>query len=132
MTTWNVSDLEIAPASVIRQAARDLASVLAATAQFQAFEEASACLRQDAAAQQSMRAYQEKQRALQALLLLGVVGPEERAELERLQQVFVHQSAVVAYRKAEADLRALFQTTADQLSRMIDFDFAAACSTGCC
>jgi len=132
MTSIGVSDLEIAPPSVIKQAAIDFAAALAASSQFQLFEAASACLREDLAAQQAMRAYQEKQHALQGLLLLNAVSEEEQAELERLRQVFLDKPAVIDYLEAEANLRTLCQKSANQLSQMIDFDFAAACSTGCC
>ena len=132
MTSIGVSDLEIAPPSVIRQAALDFAAALAASSQFQLFEAASACLTEDLAAQQAMRAYQEKQQALQGLLLLNAVSEEEQAELERLRKVFLDKPAVIDYLEAEANLRTLCQKSANQLSQLIDFDFAAACSTGCC
>ena len=132
MTSIGVSDLEIAPPSVIKQAAIDFAAALAASSQFQLFEAASACLREDLAAQQAMRAYQEKQQALQGLLLLNAVSEEEQAELERLRKVFLDKPAVIDYLEAEANPRTLCQKSANQLSQMIDFDFAAACSTGCC
>jgi len=132
MTSIGVSDLEIAPPSMIKQAALDFAAALAASSQFQLFEAASACLIEDLAAQQAMRAYQEKQQALQGLLLLNAVSEEEQAELERLRKVFLDKPAVIDYLEAEANLRTLCQKSANQLSQMIDFDFAAACSTGCC
>jgi cell fate (sporulation/competence/biofilm development) regulator YlbF (YheA/YmcA/DUF963 family) len=132
MTSIGISDLEIASASVIKQATCDFAKALAASSQFQRFEAASALLREDLAAQQAMRAYQEKQQALQGLLLLNAVSEEEQAELERLRKVFLDKPAVIDYLKAEANLRTLCQKSANQLSQMIDFDFAAACSTGCC
>jgi len=132
MISIGVSDLEIAPPSVIKQAALDFAAALAASSQFQLFEAASACLTEDLVAQQAMRAYQEKQQALQGLLLLNAVSEEEQAELERLRKVFLDKPAVIDYLEAEANLRTLCQKSANQLSQMIDFDFAAACSTGCC
>lgn len=132
MTSIDISDLEIAPASVIKQAALDFAEALAASSQFQLFEEATACLREDLAAQQAMRAYQEKQQALQALLLLDAVSEEERADLEHLRKSFLDKPAVIDYLEAEANLRSLCQATANQLSQMIGFNFVAACGTGCC
>jgi cell fate (sporulation/competence/biofilm development) regulator YlbF (YheA/YmcA/DUF963 family) len=132
MTSIGISDLEIAPPLVIKQAALDYAAALAASSQFQLFEAASARLKEDLAAQQAMRAYQEKQQTLQALLLLDEVSVEERADLERLRKVFLDKPAAIDYLEAEANLRTLCQETAKQLSQMIDYDFVAACSTGCC
>lgn len=132
MTSISISDLEIAPPSVIKQAALDFAEALAASPQFQRFEAASARLREDLTAQQAMQLCQEKQQSLQALLLLDAVSEGDRAELERLRKAFLDEPAVIDYLEAEANLRTLCQRTANDLSQMIGFNFAAACSTGCC
>lgn len=132
MTTLYVDELEVAPPAVVRQAARDFAAALASTAEFQALEEAAATLQDDATARQAMLAYQEKQRSLQGLLLLGALSTEEQNELEQLRQVYLDQPAVDAYLRAETNLRALCQQAGTALSATIDFDFAAACGGGCC
>lgn len=127
-----VSDLEIAAPEVVRQAAHDLAAALAATPQFQAFQAANTRLRQDAEAQAAIRAYQQKQQALQMMLMLNAVSPEDRAELNRLYQAFAMRPSVQTYIQAEAGVRGLCQAIGDRLSHNIGFDFAAACSSGCC
>lgn len=132
MTSISTSDLEIAPLSVIKQAARDFAGALVSSPQFQLFEAASVRLREDLEAQQAMQLYQEKQQSLQALLLLDAVSEEERAELEHLRKVFLDEPAVIDCLEAEANLRTLCQKTAADLSQMIEFNFVAACGTGCC
>ncbi len=132
MTSISISDLEVTPPSVIKQAAHDFAKALAESPAFQRFEAASARLREDSEAQQAMQLYQEKQQSLQAVLLLDAVSEEERAELERLRKVFLDEPAVIDYLEAEANLRTLCQKTAADLSQMIEFDFVAACGTGCC
>lgn len=132
MTDFVLNDLEIAPPSAVEQAARDFATALAETPQFKAFEEANERLRGDESAQRAMQAYQAKQNSLQALLMLNAVGAEEQAELEQLRDAFMAEASVVAYFQAEADLRALCQTTASLLSRHIGMDLAAVCSSGCC
>lgn len=132
MTTASISDLEVAPPSVVKQAALDFAAALAASSPLECFETASAHLRDDQAAQKAMRALQEKQQSLQAVLLLNAGSEAERAELEQLRQAFLDQPAVANYLEAEVELRQLCQRTAGLLSRMIDLDFAAACGTGCC
>jgi cell fate (sporulation/competence/biofilm development) regulator YlbF (YheA/YmcA/DUF963 family) len=132
MTDFVLNDLEIAPPSAVRQAARDFAAALAETPQFKAFEEASEHLRRDASAQRAMEAYQAKQTSLQALLMLNAVSAEEQAELEQLRNAFLVEASVVAYLQAEADLRGLCQRTADLLSQHIGLNYAAACVPGCC
>lgn len=127
-----LNELEIAPATVVQQAARDFAAALAETPQFRAFEEATERLNQDEAAQRAMGAYQDKQQALQAVLMLNAVSVEERVELESLRKTFLESPSVVAYVLAETELRAVCQEAASMLSQHIGLSFAAACSSGCC
>lgn len=132
MTTLYVDELEVAPPAVVRQAAHDFAAALAATTEFQTLEEAAAALQNDNAARQAMLAYQEKQRSLQGLLMLGALSKEEQTELEQLRQAYLAQPAVASYLRAETNLRTLCQQAGAALSATIDFDFASACGGGCC
>jgi cell fate (sporulation/competence/biofilm development) regulator YlbF (YheA/YmcA/DUF963 family) len=124
--------LEIAPPSVVSQAARDFARALAATRQFQAFEEAEHKLRTDQTAQRVIVRYQSKQQSMQMALMLNAATAEEQAELERLHEAFLNDSTVAAYLRAQGEATALFQTAADLLSRHIGLSFTAACGPGCC
>lgn len=132
MTLDLIDELEVAPPAVVRQAAHEFAAALATAPEFEALDEAAAKLRADAAARQAMAAFQEKQRSLQAVLMLGAASVEEQAELERLREAYLAQPAVTAYFQAEEQLRALCQQIAGTLSAYINFDFAAACGGGCC
>jgi cell fate (sporulation/competence/biofilm development) regulator YlbF (YheA/YmcA/DUF963 family) len=132
MADLMLNDIDIAPPEVVRHATRDLAAALAETPAFMAYEQAAAGFRQDEAAQRGIQAYQQKQQALQMLLMLNAVSPEDRAELNRLYQAFAGRPAVQTYVQAEADLRGVCQAVADRLSQHIGFDFAAACGSGCC
>jgi cell fate (sporulation/competence/biofilm development) regulator YlbF (YheA/YmcA/DUF963 family) len=127
-----IDELEVAPPAVVRQAAHDFAAALAAAPEFEALDEAAARLRADAAARQAMVAFQEKQRSLQAVLMLGAASVEEQAELERLREAYLAQPAVTAYFQAEEQLRVLCQQVAGTLSAYINFDYVAACGGGCC
>ncbi len=132
MADFAVSELDIAPPSVIRQAACDFAAALAETPQFEAFEVAVERLKNDQAAKLAMDAYQSKYASLEMMLRLRAVGPEDQAELVRLRKAVDDQPAVAAYRQAEADVRALCQMVGTQLSGYIGFDFAEVCSSGGC
>ncbi len=132
MTDIPLNELEIAPPSVVSQAARDFARALAATPQFQAFEEAEHRLRTDQAAQRVIGAYQSKQQSMRMALMLNAATTTERAELERLHQAFLNDPTVSAYLRAQSEVTALFQTAADLLSRHIGVSFTAACGPGCC
>jgi len=132
MTDLILNDIEIAPPEVARHATRDLAAALAETPAFMAFEQAAAVFRQDEAAQRAIQAYQQKQQALQVMLMLNAVSPEDRTELNRLYQAFATRPTVLAYVQAEAELRGTCQAVADRLSEQIGFDFVSACGSGCC
>ena len=93
------------------QAAREFAAVLAETPEYQAFDEAQLRLRRDPAAQEAIRAFQERQ---------------------RLQREMLAQPAVRAYVDAQERLSLLCQETAGLISEVIGLSFAASCGPGCC
>jgi cell fate (sporulation/competence/biofilm development) regulator YlbF (YheA/YmcA/DUF963 family) len=132
MPDFDVNELELAPPEVVRQSARDFAVALAETPQFKTYEEAIDRLNHDTAAQQAIDAFRAKRESLQAMLLLNAVSDADRAELQRLQNVFSSTPAVVAYAQAQADLMTICQTAADVLSQAIGLNYAAACGSGCC
>jgi cell fate (sporulation/competence/biofilm development) regulator YlbF (YheA/YmcA/DUF963 family) len=127
---WN--ELEIASASTVMHAARQFAQALVETEQFQAFERAYDQFRRDAQAQSSLSAYQQKQWSLKALLMLNAVSEEDRRELQRLQNEFYSQPAVVQYIRAQEELTRLCQLIGDQISDAIGIDYGSACRTGGC
>jgi len=125
-------DIEMASPSVVKQAARDFAAVLAETPQFRTFEQAAYAFRQDQTAQQAMQAYQQKQQSLRALVMLNALSAEQRDELERLQSAFINQPVVQEYFTAQAELATLCQALGDALSESIGLNYAAACGVSCC
>ena len=127
-----LNELELAPASVVKQAARDFAATLAETSQFKAYEEAADRLNQDTEAQRAIAAFETKQQSLQAMLMLNAVSEADQAELQRLQRAFSSLPAVIAYFQAQADLMTLCQTTGEFLSQVIGLNYATACGSGCC
>lgn len=126
------NDIEIAPPSVVKRAARDFAAALAETSQFKAFEQAAERFRQNQAAQQAMGVYQEKQMAWRALIMLNALSTEQRAELDELHNAFINRSVVQEYLKAQLELAALCQTLGDTLSESVGLNYAAACGVSCC
>ena len=132
MPDYDVNELELAPPEVVRQAARDFAVALVETPQFKTYEAATDRLNHDPAVQQAIDAFQAKRESLQAMLLLNAVSDADRAELQRLQNVFSSAPAAVVYAQAQADLMTICQTAADVLSQAIGLNYAAACSSGCC
>lgn len=96
MFNEELNDVEIAPPSVVLQAASDFAAALAETPQFINFDAAAERLSKDSAAQKAIQAFQAKQHSLQMMLRLNAVSPEDRMELERLQQAFLAEPSVDA------------------------------------
>jgi cell fate (sporulation/competence/biofilm development) regulator YlbF (YheA/YmcA/DUF963 family) len=125
-------DIEIAPPSIVKQAARDFAAAMAETPQFKAFEQAAYALRKDQAAQQAMQAYQQNQQSLRALLMLDALSAEQREELECMQSDFINLPVVQEYYTAQAELATLCQALGDALSESIGLNYAAACGVSCC
>ncbi|RMF87502.1 MAG: YlbF family regulator [Nitrospinota bacterium] len=116
----------------VLQAAREFATVLAETPEYQAFEEAQRQLRHNPAAQEAIRAFQEKQQALGWQAQFGFLSDAEQEELRRLQQAMVNQPAVQNYMEAQERLRRLCQEVADTISQVIGLNFATGCGPGCC
>ena len=116
----------------VHTAAHNFAQALAESAEFQAFEQAAERLSQDEIAQKAIQAFQEKQQSLQMMLRLNAVSPEDRAELDRLQEAFLSQLAVVDYIEAQEKLTILCQAAANLLSERIGLSYTAACGPGCC
>jgi cell fate (sporulation/competence/biofilm development) regulator YlbF (YheA/YmcA/DUF963 family) len=132
MTTQDVSDIEIASASVVKQAARDFAAALSETPQYQAFEQAARIFQTDEVAQRAQQEYEAKQQSLRGLLMLNAASAEEQQELERLRQAFFSQPSVVAYLQAQNELMALSQACADLLSQATGLNYSASCGSSCC
>jgi len=127
-----LNELELAPPTVVRQAARDFARALAETPQFKAFEQAAKRLSSDEQAQQAMQAFQARQQSSRMMLMLNAVSAEETAELERLREAFLAKASMAAYLQAQQDLMVVCRAAADSLSQHIGLSFATSCGSGCC
>jgi cell fate (sporulation/competence/biofilm development) regulator YlbF (YheA/YmcA/DUF963 family) len=116
----------------VDRAARDFAAAMSETPEFRAFEQAYVRFRDDRRAQEELRAFEEKQRSLQALLMLNAVGNDELAELERLRDAWRSEDSVVGYVEAQAALSALCRATDHALSEKLGLGFARVCRPSCC
>ena len=132
MTEPSFNELEIASDSVVMDAARGFAEVLAQTPQFKAYEEAAYRYRHDEIAQMRRQAYQQKQEALRMMLMLNAVSPQDGAALHRLHHEFATHPSVADYLEAQLALSALCQEVGGLLSDSIGLDYAAACGASCC
>lgn len=132
MINESIDNLEIASASVVKQAAHDFAAALAESQQFTTFEQATLRFRQDEAAQKDMQAYKERQQELRPLMRTGGVNPADQAELEHLHATWMAHDTVLEYLEAQTELVGYCQTLGDMLSEMLGLDFPATCAASCC
>jgi cell fate (sporulation/competence/biofilm development) regulator YlbF (YheA/YmcA/DUF963 family) len=132
MEDTTINTLEIAPVSVVKQAAHDFAAALAESQQFKDFEQTAYRFRRDEDAQKDMQAYREKQQELRPLIQRNAVPPTAQAELEHLHDAWLAHPSVLEYLEAQAELVGLCQSLGDLLSEMVGFDFPAACASSCC
>ena len=132
MENLNIENIQITSLSVVKQAARNFAAALSETPQFAAFEQAAYAFHQDHTAQKAMQAFQEKQMALRAMIMLNALSAEQRKELESLQSNFINLPVVKAYVEAQSELASLCQILGGMLSKSIGLNYAAACGASCC
>jgi cell fate (sporulation/competence/biofilm development) regulator YlbF (YheA/YmcA/DUF963 family) len=116
----------------VREAAHKFASVLALSPQYQAFERAYEALRRDGSAQQAISAFQDRQRAWQTQMMLGILSPAEQDELRRLQQRMMTHPTVQNHLRCQEELSALCQRVNEIITSVIGLNFAASCGPGCC
>ena len=126
------NEIELATASVVKQAARDFAVALYESKPYQAFVFATSRLDKDSKAQEAIRVFQEKQQSLQMVFMLNAVSAEDRVELERLHRQMLAEPSVAGYVGAQGQLTALCQSLADHLSKKINLDYSSVCGASCC
>lgn len=114
------------------QAAREFAAVLSETSEYQVFDQAQFRLRRDAAAQEAIRAFQQRRQSLQMMIMLGALSEADRHDLQRLQREMLAQPTVRAYVEAQERLSSLCQEVAELVSEVVGLSFAASCGPGCC
>ena len=134
-TMWQTQERVMEPVvsqNEALQAAREFAAVLAEMPGYQAFDQVQLRLRRDAAAQEAIRAFQERQQSLQWMLMLGALSEADRHELQRLQREMLAQPTVRTYVEAQERLSLLCQEVAGLISEVIGLSFAASCGPGCC
>ena len=129
VTGQNETDAE---PSDVERAARRFAAALAETPTFRAFEEASVRFSNDEHARAAYRAFQERQRELQPMIMLGAASKEQKAELDQMYQAFMSEHSASGLLDAQASLAALCSQLDIVLSQRLGIPFAATCSPGCC
>jgi cell fate (sporulation/competence/biofilm development) regulator YlbF (YheA/YmcA/DUF963 family) len=129
VTGQNETDAE---PSDVERAARRFAAALAETPTYRAFEEASVRFSNDEHAREAYRAFQERQRELQPMIMLGAASEEQKAELDQMYEAFMSEHSASGLLDTQASLAALCSQLDVLLSQRLGLPFAATCSPGCC
>ena len=129
VTGQNETDAE---PSDVERAARRFAAALAETPTYRAFEEASVRFSNDEHARAAYQAFQERQRELQPMIMLGAASEEQKTELDQMYQAFMSEHSASGLLDAQASLAALCSQLDIVLSQRLGIPFAATCSPGCC
>ncbi len=127
-----MSKTELAIDPQVREAAAAFAQVLSNTREFWAFEESYQAFKHDRTAQEAVRLFEEKQRALQLLQRSGPIPESEQDELQRLRAKMLGDPKVSVYIEAQDELMVVCQAAVAEISDAIGMDFAGACAPSCC
>ncbi|GIV63701.1 MAG: YlbF family regulator [Chloroflexota bacterium] len=130
MESYN--ELELAPASVVLESARQYAEAFMKTPQYQNFVKAYNGFVEDETAQGILYQLRQKQEKIRNQQLSTPIREEDQVEIKRLNQALYEQPTVKVYLAAQNDLVALAQEQGDVLTEALGFDFAAVCRTGGC
>ncbi|GIV65108.1 MAG: hypothetical protein KatS3mg046_368 [Bellilinea sp.] len=130
MESYN--ELELAPASVVLESARQYAEAFTNTPQYQNFVKAYNAFLEDDMAQGILYQLRQKQEQMRNQRLSAPISEEDQAEVKRLDQALYEQATVKVYLAAQNELVALAQEQGDVLSEALGLDFAAVCRTGGC
>jgi len=130
MESYN--ELELAPASVVLESARQYAEAFTNTPQYQNFVKAYNAFLEDDLAQGILNQLRQKQEQMHNQRLSAPISEEDQAEVKRLHQALYEQATVKVYLAAQNELVTLAQEQGDALSEALGLDFAAICRTGGC
>ncbi|GAP10089.1 uncharacterized conserved protein [Bellilinea caldifistulae] len=126
------NELELAPASVVLESARQYAEAFTNTPQYQNFVKAYNAFLEDDLAQGILNQLRQKQEQMHNQRLSAPISEEDQAEVKRLNQALYEQATVKVYLAAQNELVTLAQEQGDALSEALGLDFAAICRTGGC
>lgn len=116
----------------VERAAKAFAAALCETSEYKGLERAYLRLWDDEDAQDALRVFEEQQRTIQPLLMLGAATDEQRAELERSRREWVTRPTVKEYLGTEIAMSTLCREVGETMSARIGLSFASACAPGCC
>lgn len=119
---------------VAMDAARSLAQAIGESEIFRRFEAAQDAFHADKTTQARLRAYQVRQRELNAAAMWGGASDEEQRALAREWRELSQLRTLKEYLQAQEELREVFREVTERITEAIGVDYGAACSPagGCC
>ncbi len=127
MNLQGLSEPQVVPKPVVMESAQRFCRVFSEIPQFKAYEHANATLRDDAEAREAAQAYSRKLGSLRIQIKLKAVKEQDKLELQNLKDAYDQMPSVIAFNKADEELRAVSQRLGDVLSQSIEMDFGNRC-----
>lgn len=127
MNPQGLIEQQVMPRPVVLDSAQKFCQVFMEIPQYKAYEQANADLRDDAEAHAAAQAYSQKLGSLRIPIKLKTVSEKDKLELQNLKDAYDQMPSVIAFNKADQELRAVAQQLGDILSQSIDMDFGNRC-----
>ena len=127
MNLPGLSEPQVVQKSAVMDTAQKFCQVFTELPQFKTYEQANAALRDDADARLAAQAYSQKLGSLRIPIKLKTVSEKDKLELQNLKDAYDQTPSVIAFNKADQELRAVAQQLGDILSQSIEMDFGNRC-----
>ena len=118
---------------VVMSSARELAKVLAASREFQAFDAAQSALIADRAVHERLQTFERRREELRRASAWGGASAGDQRALEEEWESLSHAPALQAFLAAQSELLAFLQDVGTVLIAEVGIDYGALVgSGGCC
>ena len=125
-------DLREDEKSRLSEAFWNFSSALLHSQEYKDYEKALSRMNQDAVAQKELKTFKQKQQEINQIFRQNGDREKALAEMERLQDSLMQNTAISAYTIAQEELMAICTEAGVMLSKSIGLDYAAVCAPSCC
>jgi cell fate (sporulation/competence/biofilm development) regulator YlbF (YheA/YmcA/DUF963 family) len=110
----------------------NFSSAFTSSQEYKKFETTYSFMNQDSAAQTELKAFKQKQQAINQTFRQDGDREKALAELEKLQNSLLKNPAIANYTAAQEALMNICTDAGGMLSKDIGLDYAAVCAPNCC
>ena len=125
-------DLREDEKSCLSTAIWNFSSAFSSSQEYKDYEKTLSRMNQDAVAQKELKTFKQKQQEINQMFRQNGDRKKALAEMERLQDSLMQNTAISAYTIAQEALMAICTEAGDILSKNIGLDYAAVCAPSCC